>query len=290
MRTKIYFLLYFVLILFLFPITSKAYSLEKNEITIEIENLQSKLRIINLEISTIESNIELYGESYQPYNSYQQVLNSTNEEIVIETYSSNQNSFITIESQPKSDVTLDKLLIEKISEKEAIENNINILNNDLMKLQKLEAINFNSSDVTSISGMTVEDVKYILKGTALEELAQDFIDAEQQYKVNAFFIISICALESGWGTSNRAIYDNNLTGFGVYSDSSEGINSNTKRDNILLTAKTLHNNYLTEGGSCYNGLSVQAINKKYCTSDTWTEKITNIANNLKIECIRNLKK
>lgn len=290
MKTKLFSFLCFVFIFLLFPITSNAYSMEeitnsKTETIQEVENLQSKLGVINLELSSIEQEIEYYGINYQPYNSYQQVVSSTSEQTTKETYSIDSNSFVTINEVSQSDITLGELLEEKEFEKTEIENKINTLNDKITKLEKIENITFDSSDVTKLSGMTVEDVQFILEGTALEELAAYFIEAEQEYQVNAIFIISICALESGWGTSDRAIYDNNLTGFGVYSDDSEGINSDTKRGNILLTAKTLHNNYLTEGGSCYNGVSVEAVSIKYCASDTWAGKITNIGNNLYNECI-----
>lgn len=290
MKTKFLSLLCFVFVLFLFPLTSNAYSMEdiensKLESLKEIEILQSKLGIINLEISSIEKDIEYYGIDFKPYNSYQQVVSSTSKQTTKETYSIDSNSFINTIEVNQSDITLSELLENKELEKKEIENKINTLSEKISKLEKIENITFDSSDVTKLSGMTVEDVQLILKGTALEELAIDFIDAEQEYHVNAFFIISICALESGWGTSKRAVYDNNLTGFGVYSDNSEGINSDTKRGNILLTTKTLHNNYLTKGGSYYNGVSISAVNIKYCTSNTWASKVTNIGNNLYNECI-----
>lgn len=298
MKTKVLGIFCFVTLFFLFPITSNAYSTD--EMTIDLEDskqelnlLENKLDTLDIEISSIEKEIELYGSNYQPYKTYQQVVTSTSESTTKELYKTNQNSFINQDTQnEQSDITLIELLNETKNKKDEVEQNISKLNdtienlnNQIIKLEKIESITFDASDVTKPSGLTVEDVRMILKGTALEDLSQDFIDAEQEYNVNAFFIISICAVESGWGTSRRAVYDNNLTGFGVYSDSSSGINSDTKRGNILLTAKTLHNNYLTQGGSCYNGVSIQSVSIKYCTSDSWTSKITGVGNNLYNKCI-----
>jgi beta-N-acetylglucosaminidase len=269
-------------------ITANAYELDDIQACqIEVENLSSRMDTIDLEISTLEKQIETYGLDYQPYNSYGQVVSSTNisTDTADATYQTNSTSFVQQMSVENNDLTLQDLYISKSMEKMDLESRITALEDEISKLEKIETVTFNSEDVTQLSGMDVEDIRLILQGTALEDLAQDFIDAEQEYQVNAVFLISICALESGWGTSARARRDNNLTGFGVYTDSSKGINSATKRDNILLTAKTLHENYLTKDGKCYKGVSVSAVAKSYCTSDTWSGKISSIGNNLKKACI-----
>lgn len=302
MKTKILSLFCFLTLFFLFPITSNAYSTNdmSNDLEVSQENLkilENKLGTLNLDISFIEQEIEEYGSNYKPYKTYQQVVSSTSNNKTKELYTTTtQNSFISQEDVKDDNLTLIELLNEKKDKKLEVKNSIDTLNNkiedlknEIEKNKRIENITFDASDVTKLSGLTVDDVRAILKGTALEDLSQDFIDAEQEYHVNAFFIISICAVESGWGTSRRAVYDNNLTGFGVYSDSSSGINSNTKRGNILLTTKTLHKNYLTKGGSCYNGVSVQAVSKKYCTSNSWTSKITSVGNNLYSKCMNYLK-
>ena len=73
----------------------------------------------------------------------------------------------------------------------------------------------------------------------------------------------IVALESGFATSRRAIEDNNLTGYEVYSDSSEGRLFNSHDESVLHTARHLSKNYLKEDSMYYNGLSVDAI--QICT-------------------------
>lgn len=56
-------------------------------------------------------------------------------------------------------------------------------------------------------------------GSKIIASASAFVEAEKKYGVNAFFMAGIVALESGFATSRRAIEDNNLTGYEVYSDS-----------------------------------------------------------------------
>ena len=142
---------------------------------------------------------------------------------------------------------------------------------------------FNHQNVLELSHVTVDDLYTVLEGTELYDLAPIYVEAENLYGVNALFIAGLTAQESGWGTSQRAINDNNLTGFGVYSKSAVGINANTKRDNILQTTAWLKDKYLTEGGSFFNGYSIRAVNIKYClgsdgqTDYHWSSNITAIS-------------
>lgn len=182
---------------------------------------------------------------------------------------------------------LEKIKKEKDSKEKELKELKDLKDNleQLMK-RKTEAIGFNPSDLLQKSNVSVDDMVTMLKGTALEELAPIYIEAENLYGVNAVFLASLTAQESGWGTSKRAVEDNNLTGFGVYSNSSTGINANSKRNNILQTAKWLKEQYLTPGASLYTGLSIKDVNSKYCMGSdgladyNWSENITKIGNGL----------
>ena len=120
---------------------------------------------------------------------------------------------------------------------------------------------FNPNDVSALSHITVADAKHMLEGTALYENAKSYVKAEEKYHVNAVFLMGIAAHESAWGTSRRAREDNNLTGYGVTSDHAKGINKSTKEAGLLATAETLHEKYLTPGGSYYVGTSAAAVVK-----------------------------
>ena len=67
--------------------------------------------------------------------------------------------------------------------------------------------------------------------------------------------------------------DNNLTGYGVTSDHAKGINKSTKEAGLLATAETLHEKYLTSGGSYYVGTSAAAVNKHYCVGGEWAAAV-----------------
>lgn len=137
--------------------------------------------------------------------------------------------------------------------------------------------NFNPNNVSLLSHITVDDAKQMLKGTALYADAKAYVKAEEKYHVNAVFLMGIAAHESAWGTSRRAREDNNLTGYGVTSDSAKGINKATKEEGLLTTAKTLHEKYLTAGGSYYAGTSAEDVNKHYCVGGEWAAAVVNDA-------------
>lgn len=139
---------------------------------------------------------------------------------------------------------------------------------------------FDAEDVTIKSHITTQQLKNVLSGTGLENFADTYVKIEQKYGINALAICSISALESGWGTSERAIKDHNYTGFGVYSAAAEGINAKSGEENLFMTAKHLYNNYLQKNGEYYEGLSLEAINKHYCVGNEWHGKVTNIGKRL----------
>ena len=132
---------------------------------------------------------------------------------------------------------------------------------------------FDPKDVSSISNITVNDAKEMLSGTQLYQDAASFVKAERVYHVNAVFLMGVAAHESAWGTSRRAKEDNNLTGYGVYSDDAKGINKASREEGLLATANTLNERYLSKGGSYYEGTSVADINKHYCTDNEWASAV-----------------
>jgi len=213
-----------------------------------------------------------------------------------ESYKVGAIDYLSVPEEPK--------LIKQVAEEEEINNNHNseevqaIVTRSVERVEVVEVQEenieevvevepyFNHRNVLELSHVTVDELYTVLEGTALYNLAPIYVEAENLYGVNALFIVALTALESGWGTSDRALYDNNLTGFGVYTDDSVGINATSKRENILMTTSWLKEAYLTEGGQHHNGFSIYSINIKYCLTETgevnthWSETITTIAYDL----------
>lgn len=152
--------------------------------------------------------------------------------------------------------------------------------------ERISNVNYIRKNITIPSGLSNEEMESVLLNTAgsktMVHLADAFVEAEKKYGINAFFMAGVVALESGFATSRRAVEDNNLTGYEVYSDDSEGKLFKSQVESILQTAKHLKENYLTEGSVYYNGLSVDAVQIKYCPDEgkgkNWEGKVNELAN------------
>lgn len=141
------------------------------------------------------------------------------------------------------------------------------------KVAQYVYIIFDSKNIFLPSNADKKSLRYALAGTGMESLAGAFLAAEEEYGVNAIALAGIAAHESAWGSSRRARVDNNLTGFGVYSNSSRGINGRTKSDNIMATARCLATRYAKPGQRYFHGSGLLGVNKSYAASMTWAARV-----------------
>lgn len=155
-----------------------------------------------------------------------------------------------------------------------LKTSIQVADHSIKLIENKKSIVFDPMNLLKKSNLTKDKAKKILKGTALEDCSDYFIECEEKYGVNAIGVMAIAVHESAWGTSRRAQEDHNLTGYGVYSDSAKGINAPSKEENLLMTAKLLKESYLTRSGSHYKGTSLMAVNESYCTSGDWAINVT----------------
>lgn len=142
-------------------------------------------------------------------------------------------------------------------------------------------IHFNPDNITEPSEVNYIQLHYALKDTKLSSYINSFLLAEKHYNINALFIIGVVANESAWLTSNRALKQNNVTGYAVYSDDSVGASFPSIDDCILKTAELISKDYIDPQGKYYNGLSVSDINTMYSSDDTWDDTVTDVGNQLK---------
>ena len=136
-------------------------------------------------------------------------------------------------------------------------------------------IGYSQDNVLTPSNITAEELSSGLLYD-LKRYAGCFVEMEKEYGVNAIFLASVAALESGWCRTDIAVNNNNL--FGYKNPSGNGFRYfSSKEDSIVTVAKHLKTNYLTEGAPYYNGLSIKGINVKYCEQKDWYKKIDMIA-------------
>ncbi len=137
-------------------------------------------------------------------------------------------------------------------------------------------------NVTLASGATAEDIDKAFRGTKLSGLGEHFVKAEQKHGVNAWFLASIAALESGYGSSQIAQDKNNLFGFCAYDDSpySSAMRFETPAESIDHVAKYLSKEYLRRGGAHFKGLSVDSVGSSYATDPQWADSVSFLMNHL----------
>lgn len=180
--------------------------------------------------------------------------------------------------------------------KEKVEKELKLLQEDYNKLQSqyektykayteardivLKELVYDPNNITTPSGANVVHITKALKGTQLEGLAPTFIKAEEDYGINSIMLASLVATESAWGESDRAVNDNNMTGYAVYDDYARGVVFDSKEECILRTAQLLKEDYIPKGSKYNTGANIWSINKLYSADKNWANTITQIASSL----------
>lgn len=147
-------------------------------------------------------------------------------------------------------------------------------------------------DLSLPSKLTLSDYKTIFannlsdKNKIFEQNSEIFYKMEQKYKINGVLIAAIGIHESAWGTSTIAINKKNLFGFSAYDRDpyNSATSFETYEQAIEKVAEALSVNYLhTSGteikdgiiakGTYYNGTDLKAINTRYASDMSWSEKV-----------------
>lgn len=141
-----------------------------------------------------------------------------------------------------------------------------------------EEPHFNPYNVSELSNLSKEQISTMLEGTALHTLVNAYYWYEQQYQVNAVFLMALTAEESGWGRSSLAISNNNLSG---HKNSSGGwAYYNNWGECLEESFRLISEEYVSPAGQFYTGASMYNINLTYCPDpenpNSWADNISNI--------------
>ena len=175
------------------------------------------------------------------------------------------------------DLKLKELEIQKQRELELEQERLRQEELERKRLAEIEAnrvVTYNPYNLLEPSNITREEVHIMLEGTALQTLSNAYVYMEELYGVNAIYLMSLSAEESGWGRSQLAITHNNIggikssNGWMYFSDWGECLD---------YKARLLKNQYLSENGYYFNGYSIWNVNIKYCEQNTWADNINSIA-------------
>lgn len=135
------------------------------------------------------------------------------------------------------------------------------------------------TDLTQPSGEDAATLNNFLKGTALANLGDSFMHAEQSFHVSARYFVAHAILESAWGTSAIARNKHNLFGFNAddanpYQDATTFPSFDAC---IQFVAQFVASNYLSPSGRYYHGPTLRGMNVDYASDPYWASKIAHIA-------------
>ena len=128
------------------------------------------------------------------------------------------------------------------------------------------------------SDITASSLNNYLKltGSPLNGLGESFMTAQSTYSVDATYLVAHAIEESASGTSQIALADNNLFGYGAYDSAPSADAGLFPSDDyaIRFEAWEVQNNYLSTTGSNYGGSpTLTGMNVHYATDPDWASNI-----------------
>lgn len=153
----------------------------------------------------------------------------------------------------------------------------------LDKMYQEEEVDISGGAYCSPTGeMDIELVESKFKNGAFKGQTHLFIEAAEKYGVDPVFMVAISALETGWGSSEQAMYKNNPGGLkinGVYHT------FDTLEAGMESLAKTVHTHVIEHGETDLEDFAAHYApvgdDMDYNnTNHTWVDSVTSIATSL----------
>lgn len=136
--------------------------------------------------------------------------------------------------------------------------------------------NIKSFDLRTESNLQLKDVEEVLsRFEKLKGIEKTIVDCEEEYGVNAIFIISLIRNESGNGNSTLAIKNNNLGG--IKNKNGTYTKFESKSECVEYMFKLLSNEYLDKDGKYFKGYTLSDVRYYYCNDNSnWSKTVGNI--------------
>lgn len=206
----------------------------------------------------MSANIQLFV----PINKNVQIASNNNQEETVENNIIQEE--IQVATQERETQTTTRASEERIVEEKQEE----------PKYISIEEIKISKDmDLTKRCGISKEDFKTLMTNLKsdtsgfFEENSDIIYNLCEKYELNEIFFCGLIAAESGWKISSNHRNANNYISM---MSNGKLIKYSTEEEGLEAAAKLLHNRYLTEGGSCYYGKTLSAVQKRFCPgSSTW---------------------
>ncbi|MGG0299975.1 S-layer homology domain-containing protein [Bacillus albus] len=142
-------------------------------------------------------------------------------------------------------------------------------------------------NVTLPSNVTAQEIDNFIgkyhSDSPLVGNGKDFIQAQNEYGVNALYLAAHAILESGYGKSEIAYRKHNLFGLRAYDwdPFAHAKYLPSYALSISYNADYVRKNYLEPDARYFKGYTLPDINDKYATDKSWAGKIANIMERIK---------
>lgn len=183
--------------------------------------------------------------------------------------------------KPRSEQEAEKSVEEQkpvAEQKQEVEKVVEIKEEVKKEVKDVKTPHFNPNNLLEKSNLTRDDAYRMLKGSKLQSVSSHYIYAEETYGVNAIFLMGLTSLESGHGTSNIAISNNNIGG--VRKGSGEYSSFSSWESCISYIANLISKYYLKDDATYFSGRSIWDVNENYCENSDWADKIVSIGKGL----------
>ena len=146
---------------------------------------------------------------------------------------------------------------------------------NIQPVQEMEVVdNFTpTTSICSVSGLTEDEISYLLEGSYMEDYAYLYYNAEKTYGINAYYMLAVSQLESGWGRSNAGMNYNNI--FGLMTSRGGFQYFESKQDCVEYWLDLMERFYIGRGLD-----SPSTIGPVYCTTGEWPNVICKYMNDL----------
>lgn len=136
-------------------------------------------------------------------------------------------------------------------------------------------MDYTKTDLAKISGVSANKLNHFLNDTALEGLGEEFAAVEQKFGINAIYFLAHAIHESDFGRSRIARDKKNLFGWRAYDRNpyDNAMRFDSYEHCIDTVAGFIKRNYLTPGGTYYEGPTLEGMNTHYATDPYWAKKI-----------------
>ena len=132
-------------------------------------------------------------------------------------------------------------------------------------------------DLTERTGLSKESFKELISNVKADtskffyENSDTIYDLCEEYELNEIFFCGLISAESGWNIASNHRNTHNYISLMV---NGKLLKYDSVEEGLEVAAKSLHNNYLTEGGRFYYGKTLSAVKTKFCpASSTWVDLV-----------------